>query len=276
VPVRASLIAAARLVRVSGGAVTVDGLPVGRRPQTPAARAELLYALGAALYSRWFAGWWPPADGLAVDRPLVTRLRSADAAARGHGWRRARAVPGGRVDVANGWWMTWGAAGAAPAAMVRVYWNCGPDAAPDLAGALVALLDEYALPFTLKCPTQPSLFERVDSFVLYLSHAGWTSAHPGLRSVHDRFAEQLRARVPPLTLVLGAGAALAEDPGDGRSFGESRAAAAAEGALRAAEAAVDGEDGMLASMLSGLSTHGIRPSRPYLRTGSPADALAAW
>jgi hypothetical protein len=274
--VRASLIAAARLVRVSRGAVTVDGLPVGRRSQLPAARAELLGALAAALYSRWFAGWWPPTDALAIDRPLVSRLRTADAAARGRSWRRARAIPVGRVDAANGWWMTWGAAGTAPAAMVRIYWNCGPDAAPDLTGALIALLDEADLPFTLKCPTQPSLFERNDSFVLYLSHAGWAQAATGLSLVHHRIAERLRQGVPPLTLFLGAGAALAEDPGDGRSFGESRAFAAAEGALRAAEAAVDGDEAMLVSMLAGLSSHGIRPSRPYLRTGSPADALTAW
>lgn len=267
--VRASLLSAAGLVRVAGTAVTVDGVDVGRRQPPGPARAALHDALRAALYSRWFAGWWPPAEADGPDGALVARLLAANAGVRGHGPSQA--------DPESGWWTTWGARGPAPAAMARVYWNCPPAAGPGLVAALVDVASRAAIPYSLKCPLHPSLFGRVDALVLYLPREAWPLVRLQLRSVHDRFAARLRPAVPPLALALGRGAALAEDPEDGRSFGESRADAVAEGALRAAEAAPGGDDErVLACVLRGLSARGIRPAHPHLRTGSTPEAFPAW
>lgn len=268
-PVRESLLSAAALVRLSGAMVTVDGVEIGRRQPPGPARAGLHAALSAALYSRWWAGWWPPETAGVFDAALVARLHGANAGIRGHGPSQA--------DPANGWWTTWSARGPAPSAMARVYWNCPPETAADLVAALVAVVARAAIPYSLKCPTHPSLYGRVDALVLYVPREGWPALRAPLRAVHDRFAERLRPAVPPLALALAPGAALAEDPADGRSFGESRAEAVAEGALRAAEApAGGGDERALACAIRALSSRGIRASHAHLRTGSPPDAFPAW
>ena len=58
--VRSDLLAAVRLVGVVNGRTVVDGVPIGSAPVTTEDSARLQPGLAGALYSRWFAGWWPP------------------------------------------------------------------------------------------------------------------------------------------------------------------------------------------------------------------------
>ena len=164
----------------------------------------------------------------------------------------------------------------APAAMARVYWNCPPESAAALVAAITGALEPLRLPYTLKCPLADELFDRVEPVVLYLGFAEWAAAKPALRRVHAALAARLRPAVPPLTLRLGPGAAAAEDPADGSSFGQSRAAAVADGLVLAAEQRLDDEDATLAVVAERLAAHDISPARPYLRAGSPPDLVTAW
>ena len=82
--------------------------------------------------------------------------------------------------------------------------------------------------------------------------------------------------MPPLTLRLGRGAAAAEDPGDGESFGQSRVRAVAAGLTAAAARGLADDLEVLAVVLDRLRAHGISPERPHLRAGSPPDLIGPW
>lgn len=181
------------------------------------------------------------------------------------------------VDSASGWWTTWRDAGTvSTGSIVRVYWNCGAGVVAQLVRGATTWLESRAIPYMMKCPADRSSFGRVDPVVMYLSPDGWAASKAGLREVHSGIAEHLRPEVPPLTLRLGRGVSLAEDPTDGRSFGQSRSQAIAAGALRAFDLGLVSVDDIVDSLAFGLHAHGIDPVRPYLRPGSPADALSTW
>jgi hypothetical protein len=183
-----------------------------------------------------------------------------------------------RRDVADtwtGWWLTTGTAGAAPdEAMIRIYWNCGPDAVGELVRGLTALLEGLEVPYTFKCPIHPFLFRRTDSVVLYLGRVAWEEVKPWIRDVHSRLGERLRPAVPPLTLRLGAGIAVAEDPGNAESFGQSRAAAVAAGLVRLLPGPLPDDDAVLSTIGGALEAHGISVSRPYLNAGAVEHVLS--
>jgi hypothetical protein len=208
-----------------------------------------------------------PPDYVNVDR-LAAPVRAGD----------ALAVTARRdwIDADGGWWVTSAAAGPAGAAMARIYWNCPPPSAAALVAGITGALEPLRLPYTLKCPLADELFDRTEPVVLYLGFAEWAAAKQELRAVHAALAAQLRPAIPPLTLRLGPGAAAAEDPADGRSFGQSRAAAVADGLVRAAERRLDDEAATLAVVAEQLAAHDISPARPYLRAGSPSDLVTAW
>jgi HopA1 effector protein family len=180
-------------------------------------------------------------------------------------------------DADGAWWITSGGAESVPAGgLARVYWNCPAPAAEALVAAVTGALERRRLPYTLKCPLSEALFDRVEPVVLYLAIDAWAGAKPVLREVHASLANRLRAEVPPLTLRLGRGAAAGEDPGDGRSFGESRTAAVADGIVAAAERGVTEEEPTIALLAERLRAHDIAPERPYLCAGSPPELLTPW
>jgi HopA1 effector protein family len=181
------------------------------------------------------------------------------------------------LDREGGWWLTAGRAGpAATAAMLRVYWNCPSGSAAALVARLTEALEDIRLPYTLKCPSVEALFDRVEPVVLYLGVAEWAAAKESLGGVHASLVDRLRAPVPALTLRLGAGAAVAEDPGDGTSFGQSRSRAVADGLARAAGQDLTDEEAALSVVASRLSAHGISPLRPYQRESSPPELVRRW
>lgn len=185
---------------------------------------------------------------------------------------QAGPAAGSAVVLGSGWSQAgWGS--PPPVSMARVYWNCPPDLAAELIAALGGTLVRLRLPHRLKWPTVAPLFDRCEPVVLYLGIAEWAAAKTALREVHATLAGRLRRSTPPLTLRVAPGVAVAEDPGDGSSFGQSRAAAVAAGILRARG---EREDAVLAAIAATLAAHGISAERPYLRAGGAPDRLTAW
>jgi hypothetical protein len=172
----------------------------------------------------------------------------------------------------GGWWVTASTDHGLPGDdAVRLYWNVGTDGVGDVVAALTGILEKSSLPWAFKCPILPAGYARRDSTVLLLPAGGWDELAPGLREVRSSLAFTLREGVPPLTKELARGVGLAEDPGDGRSFGESRCVALAEAmvAMRA-QGSLDASDGLevLSAHLAGA---GIDPARPYLRANHDAS-----
>jgi hypothetical protein len=77
---------------------------------------------------------------------------------------------------------------------------------------------------------------------------------PRLRAAHRNVSAALRPDVPPLTKELARGLSLAEDPGDGLSFGESRCAALA----RALDHPVPAAGGSLPESEAARGTLGVQ------------------
>jgi hypothetical protein len=315
--VRADLSAAASLIDVTGGRVTIGGIPIAH-PLGPW-RARAREQASTAFYTAWFTRTpSPPGDGRFDDGPSIAAQVRAAHAATGRfdeRWQAQSVAPGGHVvaagpdgaaldvgpmdyvnltrpgapvrsgdslaiafrrdsiDEAGAWWMTWR---GSPSPLVRIYWNAGPDVVARLVRGVTSVLEDAGAEYMMKCPTLPALFARADGIVLYLAAGGWPVVRGALRDVHAGLASRLRPDVPPLTLRLGAGVAAAEDPEDGRSFGQSRSDAVAAGALQIIEEGLAEHEDRLACLTDALAASGIDPERPYLRPGSNADALESW
>lgn len=172
-------------------------------------------------------------------------------------------VPRSGAVVSEGWWRTWGGGWdprVAPPDAIRMY--LGPEVSrlPDLVGSLTAGLEGRGEPWLMKVAVQQSHLGRADALVVYLRNSsafgdivGWslgrTRAEPG----------------PPLTAPLAPGVAWADDPGDGRSFGESRC----EIVAAALERTLDGgDDAFLAAVHEEFLAVGLDPASPHLRGDS--------
>jgi len=177
----------------------------------------------------------------------------------------------------EGWWYTWGSTAPPPGPpMLRIYWNCRFEPVAEVVRAVTAVLEDKELPYMLKCPSDAALFGRCDSMVLYVSADVWNAAREGLRAAHQRVAKRLCPDVPRLALRLGPGVAIAEDPADGRSFGESRSRAVADGVIHVLLSGVVDTEEVLETMAARLIAHDICPARPYLRSGSAPEAVNRW
>lgn len=207
-------------------------------------------------------------DYVNVDRPAAP-VRPGDAVA----------VSARRdfVDRTDGWWFADGVGGPAPAApMVRLYWNCPASAAPEVVAALTAALEASSARYSLKCPVTATLFARLDAVVLYLGPDAYLRRRHVLRAAHGTIADLLEPATPPFTLRLGRGVSLAEDPGDGQSYGQSRCAAVAAGLVAGRAANRDTDDELAAAVRRELAAHDIDPDRPWSRASSPAGWTAPW
>lgn len=321
--VREDLASALGMVRLHEGWLCVEGVPVAQAGPHSGTFPHALPALAAALYSRWFAAWNPPAESgsLALSNgKFFASLRAAHAAARCFepGWvaaaehppygvlavrsedsqlvatgeyvnllRPGRAARGGepiailaRRDVAEpqeGWWMTWSAIGPAPEEdMLRIYWNCGPEAVQPLIRRITEAAGSARVRYTLKCPASPMLFGRRDGTVLYFSKQDWPALREPLERVHRGMATVLKDATPPMTFRLGRGAALVEDPANGHSFGQTVSSAVASGILESLSLGESDLDSRVAVLASRLRALGIAPERPYASGPSSEIEWRAW
>jgi len=115
--------------------------------------------------------------------------------------------------------------------LIRFYWNISADGAPSLVSLITGELNRFQIPFRFKCPCRESEYYRLDSAVLYVHKYYWPIVSKVARRIHERIAPSLCPGGPPLTRPLAWGLSLAEDPGEGRSFGMHRCTLLARAAL---------------------------------------------
>ncbi len=73
-------------------------------------------------------------------------------------------------------------------AVVRVYWNIGPAAAPELVRLLSAALNARGVPFRLKVADHPMRFDRCDAAVLYLPASRFAGVRDQLAAIASTLA----------------------------------------------------------------------------------------
>jgi hypothetical protein len=176
-------------------------------------------------------------------------------------------MPGDRISMPDylSWRDTatgqWAAQSAEPpeGPIVRVYVNVGPDAIGHAVHRIVEWLVDEDVRFRMKCPGSASAFARVDALVLYFAESDWPGLEPGVLGWAEEIEQLVRPGHPALTLPLAPGLGFAQDPGDGRSFGQHRCALLAD-----ALAALPERSGDLAEALAqAIEAAGIELSAPW-------------
>jgi len=170
------------------------------------------------------------------------------------------AVPRSGGVESEGWWRTWGGGWdprKAPDDAIRIYLCPEVSELPALVGCLTATLEQRSEPWLLKAAVQGQHLGRADAVVVYLRDK--TAFHDIVGCARTR----VRAEPgPPLTTPLAPGVAWAEDPGDGRSFGESRCEIVAAALKRTG----DGDsDAFLRVTHDLFLAEGLDPAAPHLR-----------
>ncbi len=226
-------------------AVREDGTPGGGARVRAALRGEYVHRPGR------------PDLGLAPRPGDVVRVL-----------RRAGAV------VAEGWWRTWGGGWdprRLPHEVTRVYLAPDLPRLPALVRAVTGLLGgvdtagralagpESVRPWYLKVGVDGPTLARPDAVVAYVPDAG---AAATIEAIVGCAGELVRASPgPPLTRGLVPGISWSQDPGDGRSFGESRCALLADALV---DVPAGGDP--LAAVAAVLRRAGLDPRAPHLRS----------
>jgi hypothetical protein len=153
---------------------------------------------------------------------------------------------------------------ASSASVVRVYWNIDCASAPALVSTLTSRLNAREEPFRLKVADHPSRFTRCDAAVLYLPSDNFRALREMLGEVAVPLRAHLRRHIPAFTLELAPGVGLAEDPGDGGSFGVRRCALLADGIVRAHDRGISDGHARLAEVAARFGEDGVRIDAPYL------------
>jgi hypothetical protein len=106
--------------------------------------------------------------------------------------------------------------------IVRFYWHLTPDCAASFVESVTTQLNAEDLPFRLKVLRDPSLYTRCDAGVVYTRKRDYRSISRILADVYHEVCRSLEPGIPAFTKPLAPGLGLAEDPGEGQSFGEHR------------------------------------------------------
>ena len=153
-------------------------------------------------------------------------------------------------------------------ALLRLYFHSTAEGAPDLLRYLIASLNRYQVPFRMKALVHPSMYQRADAVVLYTAKRYYTIAARIARDMPQDAAASLGSTTPLFTRELRPGIGMAEDPGNGESFGMHRCRLVAEGIVDAWMAGDQSVEGRLRAIAARFSTSGFRFDLPYLSPGS--------
>ena len=152
--------------------------------------------------------------------------------------------------------------------IVRLYWHLTADAAPEWIHIVSRSLNEAGVPFRAKVLNSPSAYFRADAGVVYITATDYRAVTTPLSAVYRSIADDLRASTPMFTKQLVPGLAVAEDPGDGSSFGQHRCQLVADGMLRAHEDGRTAESDVVDAIDWRFAEEGLRLGQAWLSRGS--------
>jgi hypothetical protein len=230
----------------------------------------------------WEHGWsWHSATdgGLTVSRAGV-RFRVTPEEVRPFppvpGQACSVRVPAERRNLMPGYYLLagneeWDLEPSADGGITRVYWHLRSAGGPALVPLLARCLNAAAVPFRLKVPTSPAAYTRADAGVLYLPMNRYAAAQDAVRTVHAAMRDHLRDEVPLFTKRLAPGLGLAEDPGNGLSFGQHRCRLVARGLWAAHQIGEQGPEDRLRAIVGAFRAEGLDAEHPYLSQGSVDD-----
>ena len=157
--------------------------------------------------------------------------------------------------------------------LLRFYFNLTPTAAEPYLSAITRRLNQRRIHFRTKVIADPAGYSRSDAGVLYLRACQMADAIPEIMATHAAIAPLLKDGVPLFARRLAKGLAFAEDPGDGSSFGISRATLLADAILD--NASPVGTRQVAESVRASFERFGLDSLRPYARQNNLAQYEAA-
>jgi len=152
--------------------------------------------------------------------------------------------------------------------IVRFYWHLTSDVATEWIRELTVRFNTARVPFQVKVLNDPAAYVRADAGVLYIERKDLAPTMALLPALHRVTCAGLRDTTPMLTKRLAPGLAVADDPGDGRSFGQHRCQLIAEGLVRSAGGSSRFEH-RLKAVADRFTDEGLSGAAPWLKAGSP-------
>jgi hypothetical protein len=148
--------------------------------------------------------------------------------------------------------------------VARIYWHLTELAAPTFVEVATKALNSASIPFQMKLLNAPDTYHRADAAVIYLRKADFPTASEYLKTIYLTVQCSLRENVPALTKRLAPGLGVAEDPGDGLSFGQNRCrllVRALRTAYMAGESSVESRQEVIEAE---FSSAGLNSDSPFL------------
>jgi hypothetical protein len=158
-----------------------------------------------------------------------------------------------------------------PQTLVRMYWHLTAEGAVPFVKNATSMLNRARLPFRLKVTNDPARFIRCDAAVVYVSKNDYEATREVLEKVYPKVAIGLQQGIPAFTKPLASGVGLAEDPGQGESFGLHRCQLLAEGIVRAHEQGKKPVDERLRVVADRFAEEGISLEVPYVNPNHSDD-----
>ena len=155
--------------------------------------------------------------------------------------------------------------------VIRLYWNLTSDGAISFIGTACKVLNRAALPFRLKVLNDRSLFSRCDGGVIYVLGSNYPAVADALSAIYETVGHHLKSRTPAFTKQLAPGVGLAEDPGQGESFGQHRCQLLADAVIRAYEEGKKSDRERIKGVSDSFEAQGISITRPFLNPGSKEE-----
>ena len=152
--------------------------------------------------------------------------------------------------------------------LVRFYWNINIDGAAGLIGHTTSRFNRFHIPFRIKCATARSQFERTDVAVIYIAKRFFGIAAGVLPEVHSEVSDFLDDEVPLFSKRLAKGLSVAEDPGTGESFGQSRCQRLAQSVWNCYQNGQQSTEGRFREFQRLLTASGINTKYPHLNASS--------
>ncbi len=154
--------------------------------------------------------------------------------------------------------------------LVRLYWNVTAEGAIRFVRHATSALNIAGAPFKIKALNDPASYKRCDAVVLYIRKLDYLCVSALLESIYQKMIPALKSAVPALTKQLAPGVGLAEDPGQGESYGSHRCRIVAEGLIRVYERRKTAIEEQLQLIRECFEENGINWETPFL-TSSMVD-----
>jgi hypothetical protein len=152
--------------------------------------------------------------------------------------------------------------------LVRLYWNLTPEIAPTYMKLVTERLNSSRIPFRTKVLSNPNSYTRADSGVLYIEKIYFSRIKDAVNDIYHQIKNFMKPDVPLFTKYLHDGLGLAEDPGNGMSFGMSRCKILANSLCLSFSNNYNDHESKISALEESFKKEGLNPEYPYLERNS--------